>query len=154
MPCTSPPATILGVWCVSQASLLISRLHTLRSFDLSTAPSLIPYTMNVHSLYQTRHGYNTKRKILSNNLWQPTRSHKSNTTTLSPTSVLFLLFSTQFLLVAKMRTHPSSLSSHYVQGLQMFFFFFDSACVKLVCMCVCALCCVCACKEWSVLSYL
>ena len=84
IPCTPPPATIMAYWEWDQgrqrfvpydiqASVDIETAYSngQGSIDLSTAPSRIPYTINMRSQYQTRHRYNTRREIRRVPLQQP-----------------------------------------------------------------------------------
>ena len=57
--------------------------------DLSVKPSRLPYTIDFTTLYQTRHHYNTRRKIRRTQLSKPLQSYLTNDTT-PPTAASFM----------------------------------------------------------------
>ena len=51
-----------------------------RSIDLSVMPSQLPYTIDFTTMYQTRHGFNTRRKIRRIQLPKPLQSYLAGPT--------------------------------------------------------------------------
>lgn len=50
------------------------------SVDLSVMPSQLPYTIDFNTMYQTRHGFNTRRKIRRTPLLKPLQSYLAGPT--------------------------------------------------------------------------